>query len=68
MIVVKIIGAQLLEMAGGGGRLKQLGTQPCKNTHGPAAVDEQQDTDSIPAGFPVFDLQKTVFPAGALSS
>ena len=54
---MKIVGVQLLEVVGFGGRLKQLTAQPGIVVHRTAGVHQQQDLHRVLPGVFVPDLQ-----------
>ena len=64
--VVEVVGPQLLEVAGGGGRLEELGAEAGKDAHGSAAVDQEDDPDGVAPRLSVADLEEAALAAGLL--
>ena len=63
---MEIIGVELLEVIGFGGRLEQHAAKTGIVVHGPAGVHQQQDLHRVLPGVFVLDLQKAAVLAGVM--
>ena len=62
--VVEIVGVQLLEVVGSGGRLKQLAAQAGIVIHGAAGIHQHQNLDGVFPGIFITDFQPPCVLAG----